>query len=89
MDERFLSQQYSKCYDGDINLIPDSMRHDLSSLGKHKILPPKLNRKPGRPKKKRKPSFGEGKKKGKKHIFCSQCSTWGKRDGLTCGVPVK
>ncbi|KAL8458089.1 hypothetical protein ACS0TY_035821 [Phlomoides rotata] len=79
IDKCFFTSTYRECYKQDINPIPETEKYQFTSFGEHvKILPPRLNRPPGRPKKQRIPSVGKFRKK--KPTFCKRCLKTGKHD---------
>ncbi|KAL6509573.1 hypothetical protein OROGR_022883 [Orobanche gracilis] len=88
VEEHFFTNTYRACYRFDIHAIPQTEKFEFqpSSQNSTKILPPIMKRQPGRPKVKRKPSFGEFPKK-KPTKACVRCGNLSNHDPTTCLLP--
>ncbi|KAL6548055.1 hypothetical protein OROHE_009760 [Orobanche hederae] len=88
VEEHFFTNTYRACYSFDIHSIPQIEKFEFQPAAQNsdKILPPIMNRQPGRPKGKRKPSFGEFPKK-KPTEACARCGNISNHDPTTCLIP--
>ncbi|KAL6576019.1 hypothetical protein OROHE_000490 [Orobanche hederae] len=88
--EHFFTNTYRACYSFDIRSIPQTEKFEFQPAVQNsdKILPPIMNRQPGRPKGKRKPSFGEFPKK-KPTKACARCGNISNHDPTTCLIPTE
>ncbi|KAL6571013.1 hypothetical protein OROGR_000563 [Orobanche gracilis] len=88
VEEHFFTNTYRACYSFDIHAIPQTEKFEFqpSSQNSTKLLPPIMKRQPGRPKGKRKPSFGEFPKK-KPTKACVRCGNFSNHDPTTCLLP--
>ncbi|KAL6500417.1 hypothetical protein OROHE_025783 [Orobanche hederae] len=90
VEEHFFTNTYRACYSFDIHSIPQTEQFEFQPAVQNsdKILPPIMNRQPGRPKGKRKPSFGEFPKK-KPTKACARCGNISNHDPTTCLIPTE
>ncbi|KAL6547183.1 hypothetical protein OROMI_022904 [Orobanche minor] len=90
IEEHFFTNTYRACYSFDIHSIPETEKFEFQPTVQNsdKILPPIMNRQPGRPKGKRKPSFGEFPMK-KPPKACARCGNISNHNPTTCLIPTK
>ncbi|KAL6561792.1 hypothetical protein OROMI_017393 [Orobanche minor] len=90
VEEHFFTNTYRACYSLDIHSIPETEKFEFQPTVQNsdKILPPIMNRQPGRPKGKRKPSFGEFPRK-KAPKACARCGNISNHDPTTCLIPTE
>ncbi|KAL6557375.1 hypothetical protein OROMI_017725 [Orobanche minor] len=90
IEEHFFTNTYRACYSFEIHSIPQTEKFEFQPTVQNndKILPPIMNRQPGRPKGKRKPSFGEFPRK-KPPKACARCGNISNHDPATCLIPTE
>ncbi|KAL6579267.1 hypothetical protein OROMI_009483 [Orobanche minor] len=88
VEEHFFTNTYRACYSFDIHSIPQTEKFEFQPAAQNsdKILTPIMNRQPGRPKGKRKPSFGEFPRK-KPTKACARCGNISNHDPTTSLIP--